>query len=818
MKRPRLVIAGALLALAALLAWWWWPSSRSPASTDAGPPEPLVDVSAWHQPGAGAPVGSARPTAPTGSTPTPDRATFTGTVTDAYGVPVAGAHVEALPPTLEQWRLTPDTRSPETFADALEAVPLVPPLVVTTSDAAGRYTVQAPPAAVVLAHAGEAYGFRMLGPYAVDIALWQRGAPVVQLVDTRGRPVPDVAVTLIDGAARWRERLRTDLDGAVRAPRPSERLCVVARPPGAVPTAACFVVLGSSRNVVRVSEAASLDVTVTHEGRPTSAELRLSGLAGGFADHGLERSVHAPGGAVTVTGLRHERYTVTATAPGLVAVTHVNLPAQPAVRLELSPVATLALSVRSDGGSGEARAELTFHGTHSHGAPVIGGPPWEVSLPAGEVEVRVDAPDTVHVQQRTRVTPGRNELTVTLEPLRQLSGRVLEPDGTPAADAEVRLSCGGSRSSPTSTKPDGTFVLSQRGAPPCTVTARSTLGSGTLELPTAPPGPVELVLEHASLDVLVKTAAGAPLPNARAASRGVSCVSDAAGRCTLANVACPRDTVWVSAQGAIKARANCVDGGARAQAVLPPAAEVSGRVLDARGRPVALAEVTATTSASDDDEPDAVLSGADGAFAFAELAVGARVELHATQGKCAAAPVKVTAPAANVTLTAPTPRRVRGRAVGLDGGAPTLVVACGEAFVVRDGQFDCTTCEARVVVDGFGAGQRAVELGDEVDAQLGALVLGPATTPTPGPAELLALARQSRRAGQAGLDVVPLLDLCLSLDPTAFDCHKLRGSAYATAGDGEAAAAAYEEFLRYAPPDHPGRAKAAAVVRDYRAR
>ncbi len=742
---------------------------------------------------------------------------WSGIVTDNLDAPLSDVTVDVFGGALADPEAHARDKTPAALADAIDELPLAPRYGSVKSDAQGRFTVSAPPEAWAVAVRGNLFGMALLrGPRTHLIVARPRQA-TFQLVDLSGRPLVGVPLSVFDVTGGWRRTTRTGLDGLTTLDAPSLRFWVTARPDGFVPVADAR---RSSSEPIRLeaSPPGSLEVTVLRDGRPVSAMLTAQSLGARYGRSSDLRQLSTGPSTVRLTGLRHERYALEVDDGEAAAMGSVSIPADTAITLELTRKARLALSVAADGGSGRALVSLSSAASEKSSQVDVGGPAWEVDMPHGEVLLLAAAEGYQSFRKVLSLTPGRQELTVTLEPRQMIHGRVLAADGTPAAGAGVsiltsRLEVADS----TTSDATGEFRLALC-APPLVLRAVGEGGTATASFDGLPTSPVELVLEPSGLEVRAQDERGAPIPAARATawegSHDARCVTDEHGRCWLERMECARSRVWVAARDRVSAVARCDDAGTVAVATLEPGGDVTGRVVDERGRPIAVAKVT--LSLNEDDEPESTTTGPDGRFGFGEIPYEKQARLAAAHGSCPKVRVAVRAPAANVSLSVRRAKRIHGRVVGLDGGTPRLLRVKDLAVVPIDGTFDTWVCDDSPILDGFGAGSLSLQLPEAEDVDLGELHLGTAISPPPDTATLVELARVHLR--QDSPHALPLLDFCVAQNPAAFDCHKLRGITLAKAGDGPEGLRAYRAFLAHAPADHPSRRAVEAVVRDYEGR
>ena len=303
-------------------------------------------------------------------------------------------------------------------------------------------------------------------------------------------------------------------------------------------------------------------------------------------------------GRFTLAPLEPGWYTVRA-GDGLVESAPVRLAAGQALgglRLAIEHGAQVAGRVTARDGSPVPRATVSLGSatttTDAAGLYRLTG------VPPGPINVMSTEGRHGTLYRQTEITPGENRLDLTLPDPTLIRGRVLRPDGGPAAGATVAM-----RTAHTATAADGTFLLSV-----------PTSGSEeTLTVQAAGLAPAEVVVkdEPAPLDIRLSrpgSIAGRIVGLRTPAGTRITAesflftrqlleaeaVADAAGRFRLPALA-PGTWVLTATQ---EERVNVADiavapGKESALDIaFPPTHRVSGWVVDGDGRPVACDEVT----------------------------------------------------------------------------------------------------------------------------------------------------------------------------------------------------------------------------------
>lgn len=347
--------------------------------------------------------------------------------------------------------------------------------------------------------------------------------------------------------------------------------------------------------------------------------------------------------------------------------------------------------------------------------------------PGRLVDLDVAAAGHARVRVRSVEVPPAEPLTIVLGPAASVTGTVTASDGRPVAGAVVRVSpdpapgtsdhtsgssdtSAGTSGGPTvgGTDEDGRFAIDGLASGRVRVSASASgyaaareveVDLGSAEEPRA--AEVEIVLERgAALAGQVASVAGRPLPGAAVAARAtapdrrVDAVADDLGRYRLEGLA-PGDWLVVASHPGHRRRVERVTVGPEGGALdltLDAGAEVSGRVVDGQGEPVAGARLELRRSRDELDLPSPpleTLSDAAGSFRFGGVEDGAH-ELRAERPGLATValpePVEVRgAPVGGLLVRLESGGAVRGRLLGVpqEELARVEVAAVGSGRLVR---------------------------------------------------------------------------------------------------------------------------------------
>lgn len=329
------------------------------------------------------------------------------------------------------------------------------------------------------------------------------------------------------------------------------------------------------------------------------------------------------------------------------------------------------------------------------------------AVPEAECDLSVYAPEFVELRRRVDLGPGETRLDVTLERLTIVKGTVLSPTGTPVEDAHIDASQNGESVGGATTDEAGEFTLELPYAGTYAVEATlDSVGRATMDVVVPGPAPVLRLSARAALEVRVFDADGAPRdPSIRVTSVDTGKVwwadGDALdGPARLAGL--PTGKYEVSGEQAIgpgwKREVDLTEGRTqRLDVRLETGATVTGRVIDARGNPVADIAVLTDTETSEGAQTEA-----DGTFTLTGLSA-AKFEVWASNDEQVSPHVSVTPPASGVTLTVAPVLKVRGRAVDERGAPVRRFLANGVLFVSDEGRFEVAVPDGdlSVAADGY---------------------------------------------------------------------------------------------------------------------
>ncbi|WP_043433934.1 carboxypeptidase-like regulatory domain-containing protein [Cystobacter fuscus] len=531
---------------------------------------------------------------------------------------------------------------------------------------------------------------RSIGGQVVDDA--GRGMPGARVYAvSRKVPVPSEAVTGPDGSFT--------LSGLGEGP-----FYVVASAQGFLPSVEHQVEAGPRPVRLRLEPSRTLEVHVTHQGRPVEATVRLR------ADH-LAREARAERGVVRFEDLYPDSLVVSAEAGALGAEPRTLTLSErlTQVTLELEEAGTLLVTVVDEAGQPvpsptlmlrTSRGPLPIHTQKPQtGALVQFGP-----LAVGDYVLEGKAPGYQDAQLPARVKPGETTLELEMSRATLISGQVLDQYGRPAPNVSVLV------------QPTGDAVLADEeghfSAPVPTPglyelhAHHSEWGGGQVKA-TAPAEGVKLELEpRASLEVTV-TSEGRRVEGADVMlwveSEGIFRSDSTSGSDgvvpmrglpsgTYALVATHPDYLPSPRQSVV------VEDGQtqRVTVSLEPGAVLRGEVVDTQGAPIAGATVSVLPRAS-----EAVTTDAQGQFEMRALNPGRPYLVEArhpaydqrerAQGSAGGEPVRLVMQARAL---------FRGRVVAEDGEPVRHFQLEEHEVTSADGRFEValSVVEERVIV------------------------------------------------------------------------------------------------------------------------
>ncbi|MBA2540032.1 MAG: sigma-70 family RNA polymerase sigma factor [Deltaproteobacteria bacterium] len=363
----------------------------------------------------------------------------------------------------------------------------------------------------------------------VELKLEAGGTVKGKVVDTNGKPVASAEVrVVVRGHLFWRARRQalTDTEGT---------FVVSALPLRAMDVVASHETGASAIASADLSEKRDVDVTMTLDltgaiegvvvdkaGQPVGdAQVIASPVWSGntvdqftWSVRGIQEAVTDQGGAFKLTGMPTGEYRVRAGRPGAseemmsLAAPVTAKPGGPKLRLTITNDGRVIGKVALPDGKAPGRF---FVRIGEYGMPFASSDgAFALPVATGKHSISISGPGFVEKwQPDVVVTEGKDtDLgTITVTPGRSISGRVLDPSGTPVAKATVAagaLLTGGGKElyiateSPgaknTETDKDGRFVLEGFNTGPITVVAgKADVGrSGSIRVP---PGPTSATLE-----------------------------------------------------------------------------------------------------------------------------------------------------------------------------------------------------------------------------------------------------------------------------------------------------------------------------------
>lgn len=328
----------------------------------------------------------------------------------------------------------------------------------------------------------------------------------------------------------------------------------------------------------------------------------------------------------------------------------------------------------------------------------------------------------------------------------QLSGKVVDGSGAAVAGATVSLAARPPRRATTAA--DGSFSFDKLLPLPYRVTAYAPAGvAGPIEARAseAAATPVALQLHGGSqVQLEIVDEQQRPVDGATVELRGIDVRETAAaqGRVALAAVlpGAYRIAAWAEGYGRAFQLVDVGAGTTSVRVELARGVPVSGRVTDEAGKPVAEARVRYETAsdaiAGSDLVRDAVITGADGKFAFAAMPIGSYrfIATHAALGTQSSSLTRVESGSAidNVAVVMPPGCTVRGKVVDAAGAAvgfarvrlgitipgARLVVPPREVRTNASGEFEISGM-ARRQLTAVAMDERGASAAQVVDARAG---------------------------------------------------------------------------------------------------
>ena len=383
----------------------------------------------------------------------------------------------------------------------------------------------------------------------------------------------------------------------------------------------------------------------------------------------------------------------------------------------------------------ELREEEPETRTGADGRFVLSG------LAAGTpLHLLVTAPDFLPATARGIRPPTPQPLLFRLEAGASLAGRVLDDEERPVPGAEIEIAwqptvpgrelpAGPAVTKQTTADGDGRFAVPglRAGVVVLAVDARGfvALRDVTATVPLPPGEEVTVRLERgATLEGRVVTTEGEPVPETRILAGPAAGVADAEGRFRVEGLAPGPQLVEARHPhyGRRERQVSVEPGTNPVEFVFEAGQEVSGRVVDRAGTPVAGAAVRLASTTARDLRRFAARADAGGAFLLSPVGRGA-YRLQATAdgyADSALEEVRVEAePVADLTVVLDPAGTIRGRVLGLDAAelaqveveARRPIVGARAAEVGADGSYRIEGLAAGswLVVASLAGGQREVQ-------------------------------------------------------------------------------------------------------------
>lgn len=711
------VLALAALALIGAAVAWRWCGEDAAAAQPAQGPEGERSVTPelqWAAVDAG-------------------RSVRRGLVEDEAGLPLAGATVllldvqgvAAFSTCAVCDELAIECRDPSTSTLMRHAIHGAAPRVLAqrVADAEGRFSFDdAPDDAVVSATVAGRTGFALGGDETItvpDAVLAQ-----VQVIDDLDEPLAGARLTWVHALDGSVTELFTDAEGGVVLENPSGSDWIVAEAPGLA------TVHARARHelVLRLGPPRVVSFETRLGGKPIDADVIFEG-------HGGRRTVRTVKGKARLEGLPREWTEFTASAGSWLSPALATSLVEPETTLvfELRHAASLTIALVDENGEPIERVsatvsseEVIVSASAKNGAPLR-----FPQLAEGDYRLVIDGDGVVQVSRQIEV---EGDMNLELELLRtkRLTGRVLTPDGRPAAGCELQLARNGVELLNANTSDDGTFELDVDSVGELELVA-TRQESGTASATVKVPGPpVELRLEaRNALEATIVDAQGKPVPfdgvlvhagDETNATTPVPRVAENTGR--LTNLAAGDYRFAYDGQDFRHAStpvAIAEHGVTRVQLVVDHGAALEGRVLDLRGQPIDTATVFVLATLRS-ERCDAA-----GHFRVDGFEPGSEQQLVVEAQGFGTRTVDVTVPGEPLTVTLTPTARVTGRVLGAEG-RPLPVFTVNDTEV-RDaqGRFDVPTEEPQVL-SVFAAGHQARVIDDAAPGEQGDVVLQPLTS------------------------------------------------------------------------------------------
>jgi uncharacterized GH25 family protein len=604
------------------------------------------------------------------------------------------------------------------------------PLAAVRADAQGHFVLPSVPKADLRVRA-RAPGFAD-GSQDVDVGepdepdepqgvVVRLAAPLrvqVSVVDNEDeKPVRGATVAVLDRELGLvRDVLSDDRGHFELAGRSDAVVWVFAEAPGFLPTVVHDLYLGEAgdsdddRRTVRMDRPHRLRVETRLMGQLVDASVEVSGLEHphrAVAKGGIALFELLPSGSCEVTA-SYQSYVSPKQSIDLAE-------AEAVVRVDLRPAARLTVGVFDERGEPVSEARVTVDGygdselqtTDDSGALLVFD-----HLAEGAYQVHVEASGLRDAQRRVDLHPGDNHLEVTLQKASMISGKVVDSDGKPVAQATVELVSQIHEAASTTTSEEGTFELQVDEPGVYRVRGKEPQSGQVVAQVNAPVGDLVLKLEPLARVEVHVLAERNPLKGAYVSIFGVGAAADDSGTAVtddrgVARLAGLRGGDYMinveqsgfqhAEQKPVKLPAN---SRTEVTVSLERGVEISGKVVDESGRRVANADVhTVVTEEGKDAKPApkaevatndsfSAFSDDSGEFTLEGLKPGHTYAITATaEDRAVRGTVKVKAPATSVTLKVEPLPSVKGRVVD-ETGQPVLAFRVdGKEFETTDGRF-----------------------------------------------------------------------------------------------------------------------------------
>lgn len=629
-------------------------------------------------------------------------------------------------------------------------------IVQGRTDAQGRFTFAAVPAAALTVHA-RAGGARGLG--MVDLANLPEPEPdqegdapvydtVIELeapsrvdgrvVDEKEQPVGGAKVFALDRATGEYTELSSDGAGKFGAE---------------LTTSAPWLFIeatGFRSQVITYGEESDMVVRMDRP-RRLRVETRLAGqLVDAAVELAVEehpRRVTATGGTAIFEDLPTGGAELTASFKEHVSPrTNVELTElETTVRLDLKPAARLTVEVLNEAGEPVTGARITVDGYGESQSQEIGEDGALAlfdRLAEGVYTVEVEASGLRDSQRRIDVHAGDNHLSVMLQKASALSGHVVDADGKPVANATVEIVSQIHDTRATTCDDEGAFTLEVEEPGQYRVRAKQSEHGVVITQAIAPAENLVLKLESLGrLDVHV-LGDRAPLKgtyvtvfgNGANAEDGATTPTDERGVAHFAGLHGGEYMVNLEQQGyqRVAPKAVKLAAGDRVEVTvsLEKGVDIAGKVVDESGKPMANVGLRAEEEAADGGERlgvDSAYTDEDGAFSMPGLGPGRVYVITAySDDHSLKEPLHVKAPQSALVVRLDPMPQVKGRVVDEAGSAIAKFRIDGRDVEAPDGRFTVgreKDSDGHVIVTIEADGYQLVTVDKEFTQDLGDVAL-----------------------------------------------------------------------------------------------